>query len=163
MGEEAGSTSPFQFFTDHHGELADAVREGRRREFASFAAFADPERRAQIPDPNAAETFHRSRPQADAARREAREALYRKLLALRREHLVPRLAGAKAIGAQALGSAAVLAQWRLGDGAVWSLASNLGAEPCGFTQPPGCLVFGHATEGELAAHTTLALLEPPHG
>ena len=40
------STAPFQFFTDHHGELADAVREGRRREFASFAAFSDPARRA---------------------------------------------------------------------------------------------------------------------
>ena len=48
--------SPFQFFTDHHGELADAVREGRRKEFASFASFSDPARRAAIPDPNAAET-----------------------------------------------------------------------------------------------------------
>src|ERR1051325_7054552 len=38
MGEEIASPTPFQFFTDHHGELADAVREGRRREFASFAA-----------------------------------------------------------------------------------------------------------------------------
>src|SRR5262249_35915412 len=46
MGEESASATPFQFFTDHHGELADAVREGRRREFASFAAFSDPARRA---------------------------------------------------------------------------------------------------------------------
>ena len=66
MGEEVGSATPFQFFTDHHGELADAVREGRRSEFASFAAFSDPARRAQIPDPNAAETFERSRPAPDA-------------------------------------------------------------------------------------------------
>jgi 1,4-alpha-glucan branching enzyme len=36
MGEEGASRTPFQFFTDHHGELAEAVREGRRREFASF-------------------------------------------------------------------------------------------------------------------------------
>jgi maltooligosyltrehalose trehalohydrolase len=164
MGEEHGSTSPFQYFTDHHGELADAVREGRRKEFASFAAFSDPARRAQIPDPNAAETFHRSRPQADAGRRDAREALYRRLLALRREHLLPRLAGTSALGAQALAPSAVLAQWRLGDGAVWSLASNLGAVPCGFTKPPGRLLFGHdAGEGQLGAHTTIAFLEPPHG
>jgi len=163
MGEESGSVSPFQFFTDHQGELADAVREGRRREFASFAAFADPARRAQIPDPNTAETFHRSRPQADAGRRDACEALYHQLLALRREHLVPRLEGAKAIGAQALGPSAVLAQWRLGDGSVWSLATNLGAEPCGFTRPPGRLLFGQMGAGKLGAHTTLAFLEPPHG
>jgi malto-oligosyltrehalose trehalohydrolase len=40
MGEERMSRTPFQFFTDHHGDLADAVREGRRREFASFTRFA---------------------------------------------------------------------------------------------------------------------------
>ena len=33
MGEEWGATQPFCFFTDFHDELADAVREGRRREF----------------------------------------------------------------------------------------------------------------------------------
>ena len=96
MGEEDACTAPFQFFTDHHGELADAVREGRRREFASFAAFSDPARRAQIPDPNAAETFRRSCPSAHAERGDARRAFYRRLLALRREHLVPRLEGASA-------------------------------------------------------------------
>jgi len=31
MGEEGASTTPFLYFTDHHGELARAVREGRRR------------------------------------------------------------------------------------------------------------------------------------
>ena len=63
MGDELGSTTPFLFFTDFHDELAEAVREGRRREFAQFAAFADPERRAAIPDPNAGTTFESSRPQ----------------------------------------------------------------------------------------------------
>src|SRR5690606_29849564 len=57
MGEEWGAREPFLFFTDHHGELADAVREGRRNEFAEFAEFADEETRARIPDPNAIETF----------------------------------------------------------------------------------------------------------
>src|SRR5690606_7362847 len=41
MGEEWGSRQPFLFFTSHHGELADAVREGRRSEFAEFSEFAD--------------------------------------------------------------------------------------------------------------------------
>ncbi len=42
MGEEFAAATPFQFFCDFEGELAAAVTEGRRREFAGFAAFADP-------------------------------------------------------------------------------------------------------------------------
>ena len=53
MGEETASRTPFLFFTDHAAELADAVREGRRSEFAKFPAFADPATRERIPDPNA--------------------------------------------------------------------------------------------------------------
>ena len=169
MGEEDACATPFQFFTDHHGELADAVREGRRREFASFAAFSDPARRAQIPDPNAAETFRRSCPTSHAEFGDQRRALYRRLLALRREHLVPRLEGAKALGTDAIGPSAVLARWRLGDGAVWTLAANLGGEPCRLARPAGDMVFATADAGEalakgqLAAHATIVLLEPCRG
>ena len=41
MGEEWGARQPFLFFCDFHGELAAAVRDGRRREFARFPEFAD--------------------------------------------------------------------------------------------------------------------------
>jgi maltooligosyltrehalose trehalohydrolase len=70
MGEETGSREPFLFFTDHaEPALADKVREGRRKEFAHFAAFADAAERARIPDPNAPATFASSRPHlADRAR-----------------------------------------------------------------------------------------------
>jgi len=169
MGEEGASAAPFQFFTDHHGELADAVREGRRREFASFAAFSDPARRAQIPDPNAAETFHRSCPISHAECGDARRAFYRRLLALRRAHLVPRLEGATAIDAVPIGPSAVLARWRLGDGAVWTLACNLGTEPCTLARPAGDVIFetedGAAVlaNGQLAGRTTIAFLEPSRG
>ena len=165
MGEEDATKSPFQFFTDHHGELADAVREGRRKEFASFAAFSDPGRRETIPDPNAAETFERSRPQPDAERATARRALYQRLLALRREQIMPRLNSTKAIGAQAIGPAAVLARWRLGDGTVLTLLSNLGTDSCAIEQPRGRLMFetsGGADAlkgGQLGGRTTLAFLE----
>jgi maltooligosyltrehalose trehalohydrolase len=57
MGEDDASTAPFLYFTDHHGDLAAAVREGRRREFAHFAAFATEETRETIPDPNDRATF----------------------------------------------------------------------------------------------------------
>jgi maltooligosyltrehalose trehalohydrolase len=160
MGEESAARSPFQFFTDHHGELADAVREGRRREFASFAAFSDPTGVEQIPDPNAAETFanSRSRPGADA-----RHALYRRLIALRAVHLVPRLPGTRAISAEAIGPMAVAARWRLGDGAIWTLASNLGAQPCALVRPAGRAIFGASRDGTLSSHMTLCFLELPRG
>jgi 1,4-alpha-glucan branching enzyme len=164
MGEETGSETPFQFFTDHHGALADAVREGRRREFASFAAFSDPMRREAIPDPNAPQTFERSRPAPDAARGSKRMELYRRLLEIRHKHIVPRLNAAKAVGAKAVGALAVLAQWQLGN-AVLTLATNLGSESRPLDPRGGRLIFeteGGADAlkaGRLAPFTTIALLE----
>jgi maltooligosyltrehalose trehalohydrolase len=79
MGEEHGDPAPFQFFSDHiDEELAIATREGRRREFAAFAAFA-----GEVPDPQDPATFERSklRWEVDAGLRD----LYARLLALRRE------------------------------------------------------------------------------
>jgi 1,4-alpha-glucan branching enzyme/maltooligosyltrehalose trehalohydrolase len=61
MGEEWASAKPFQFFCDFGGALAQAVRDGRRREFARFPAFADPGVRDRIPDPNDVATFERSK------------------------------------------------------------------------------------------------------
>jgi malto-oligosyltrehalose trehalohydrolase len=168
MGEEVAGRSPFQFFTDHHGELADAVREGRRKEFAKFAAFSDPARRARIPDPNAPETFECSRPVEEEGGA-ARRALYRRLLALRRDHIVPRLHGAASIGAQAIGPKAVLARWRMGDGAILTLATNLGTEPCALARPDGDLIFatpegaGALIDGGLGGFATLAFLEASRG
>ncbi|MBP1124385.1 MULTISPECIES: malto-oligosyltrehalose trehalohydrolase [Pseudomonas] len=123
MGDEVNASEPFLFFTDHHGDLAEAVREGRRNEFADFAAFHDPERRERIPDPNALSTFTRSTPRfADNEQAE----LYRHLLRLRHRHIVPHLPGAVALGAQVLADAAVSARWRLGDGSTLQIDLNLG-------------------------------------
>ena len=61
MGQEWGSSSPFLYFTDHHGELGAAVTEGRRGEFKSFSSFTDPTARERIPDPQDRPTFERSR------------------------------------------------------------------------------------------------------
>ncbi|QIG78883.1 malto-oligosyltrehalose trehalohydrolase [Stakelama tenebrarum] len=140
QGEETGSRSPFLFFTDFHDALADAVRNGRRREFARFAAFADPAARERIPDPNAPETFARSTPEPgpDA---EAWEALYRRLLALRHAEIVPRLPGAMPLGAEVLGPAAVHARWRMGDGAVLHIAIDLADTPAALPEPEGETLF----------------------
>jgi maltooligosyltrehalose trehalohydrolase len=80
QGEEYGEDAPFQFFTDHiDEEIAEATRKGRREEFASFASFAGDD----VPDPQAVETFTRSKLTRVAD--EQVLALYRRLLALRRE------------------------------------------------------------------------------
>jgi maltooligosyltrehalose trehalohydrolase len=124
MGEELASTTPFCFFTDYEGELADAVREGRRGEFEQFAAFSDPERRERIPDPNALSTFEQSRPAAPADPAWTPDWIAA-LLALRRQWIVPRLDGAVALPAQVLGPMAVRARWRMGDGAILEILVNL--------------------------------------
>ncbi|SFP55011.1 malto-oligosyltrehalose trehalohydrolase [Sphingomonas rubra] len=140
MGDAAGSESPFLFFTDFHDELADAVREGRRGEFKKFAAFQDEAKRETIPDPNAKSTFDRSRaedgPDADHWRD-----LYARLLKLRAERIVPVLAGASSLGAEAVGDAAVVARWRMADGTTLTIALNLSDEAVAATIPDGPLLF----------------------
>jgi maltooligosyltrehalose trehalohydrolase len=76
MGEEYGEQRPFQYFTDHvDPEIAEATRAGRRREFGFTGE--------DVPDPQAAETFDRSK----LSREElpGLRALYADLLRLRRE------------------------------------------------------------------------------
>src|SRR3984893_18314103 len=61
MGAEWGSGRPFLFFCDFEPGLADAVREGRHREFAHFPEFRDEAARQNIPDPALASTFEGSK------------------------------------------------------------------------------------------------------
>ena len=87
MGQEWAASSPFLFFSDHEGELGEAVRRGRREEFKSFAAFADPTERSRIPDPQDRGTFEQSKLHWEerTATPHARVlATYRAMLALRR-------------------------------------------------------------------------------
>jgi maltooligosyltrehalose trehalohydrolase len=86
MGQEFAASSPFLYFTDHHEALGRLVTEGRRNEFQRFAAFADPVRRAAIPDPQAESTFLRSKlPLAERTANADVYRLYRDLLRLRRK------------------------------------------------------------------------------
>ncbi len=167
MGEEVASPTPFLFFTDHNPELGRLVREGRRKEFAHFPAFSDPEKRERIPDPNAPATFAASVPRPDPALGEHRQALYRRLIAIRMREIAPEIERARSIDARPLGSAAIEARWRLGDRGVLSLAVNLGAASVALPPPTGRLLFaapdaagGRAATGELPAHSCVAFLDP---
>jgi maltooligosyltrehalose trehalohydrolase len=81
MGEEYGERRPFQFFTDHDDPfIANATREGRRKEFEHFAAFSGEE----VPDPQDPQTFENSK--LDPAQGDAELwGFYAELLRLRRE------------------------------------------------------------------------------
>ncbi|OMG28926.1 malto-oligosyltrehalose trehalohydrolase [Actinomyces naeslundii] len=83
MGEEWGTRTPFQFFTDHEeDDLARSVSEGRVREFAGFGWDAD-----EIPDPQAAATVEASRlrwSELDEAEHARVLAWYQALTTLRR-------------------------------------------------------------------------------
>ena len=84
MGEEWGTRTPFQFFTDHEEEdLARSVSEGRVREFAGFGWDAD-----EIPDPQEHGTVEASRlrwEELDEAEHARMLAWYQGLIALRRK------------------------------------------------------------------------------
>jgi maltooligosyltrehalose trehalohydrolase len=149
MGEEFSAAQPFRYFCDFSADLAQAVTDGRRNEFSGFVRFADPAARANIPDPNAAATFGACVLDWTALDRQPHErmhALYRHLLALRREEIVPRLPGMKG-GARVerLGTYALRVQWVLGDGTLLSLLANLGTDSvAGVPTGAGRLLFASA-------------------
>jgi maltooligosyltrehalose trehalohydrolase len=82
MGEEYGERAPFQFFTSHSDpELSDAVRRGRVEEFNADRWASE------IPDPQAPETFNRSKlnpEHRDSPRGRALQEFHRELIRLRR-------------------------------------------------------------------------------
>jgi maltooligosyltrehalose trehalohydrolase len=82
MGEEWGARTPWQFFSDHDGELGEAVRQGRRAEFGSHGWATD-----DVPDPQAESTVRASTldwSELDQERHAALLGWTRDLIALRR-------------------------------------------------------------------------------
>ncbi|HEX9673640.1 MAG TPA: malto-oligosyltrehalose trehalohydrolase [Burkholderiales bacterium] len=156
MGEEFGAATPFLYFCDFTGELADAVRDGRRREFAHFARFADPAAQAGIPDPNDPGTYRRSRLDWSCIGQPPHArwlALYRRLLAVRRERLAPRLPGMRGHAGRyrVLGDGALAVEWRLGDGSGLELLLNLSAREVALgARPAGALLHCEPHEAEAA-------------
>jgi 1,4-alpha-glucan branching enzyme/maltooligosyltrehalose trehalohydrolase len=130
MGEEFAAATPFQFFCDFQGELAQAVTGGRQNEFAGFSEFADPAARARIPDPCDPATFERCKLDwhcLDKPQHQASLKYYRHLLALRHTQIVPRLQG-MGCGAQfeLIGVSGLAVFWHLGDGSRLTLLANPG-------------------------------------
>lgn len=175
MGEEWGERRPFCYFTDFHGELAEAVREGRRREFSAWSAFSAPESLARIPDPNATATFTASRLDWSARDGKAGQGwltFYRGLLDLRRREIVPRLVGIGGFSGKirAADDGIVAISWRLGDGALLHLSANFNptsrrsgvpAEGRNILALPEEALTSLVRDGELPPHSLIAAIEDP--
>jgi maltooligosyltrehalose trehalohydrolase len=148
MGEEWGSKAPFPFFCDFQGDLAEAVRQGRRREFSdAYAKYGD-----GIPDPLDKSTFQSAVLDWDSRDKppgQQRLALVQKLLAIRRREIIPRLAGATFGNAHAADNGLLTAHWRMGDGAALSLTGNLSDRETGHAagEIGGTLIWGEALNG----------------
>jgi malto-oligosyltrehalose trehalohydrolase len=129
MGEEWHCPQPFLFFCDFGAELGEAVVRGRRAEFARFEAFRDESVRARIPDPQAPETFQRSKldwtglDEPDAA---SSLSHYQELLAVRRRHIVPLLPALTRGGEyRVIGPSSLLVRWQSASGRELTLMANL--------------------------------------
>src|SRR4051812_979465 len=127
FGEEWGAPEPFLYFADWQGELRDAVRAGRKREFGHGNA-------RDLPDPCSAQTFAASLP--DPARLQTAEGRswfdeVKAALAARRRFIAPRhaqlLTGRHS--AQRTGERGLSVQWRYEDGQMLCLELNLGDQP----------------------------------
>jgi len=82
MGEEWAASTPWQFFASFPDpKLAEAVRTGRRKEFADHGWAAE-----DVPDPMDPATFQRSKLRWEEADNSELLAVYRELIALRRKH-----------------------------------------------------------------------------
>ena len=151
MGEEFAADTPFLFFCDFGKELAAAVTEGRRKEFARFARFHDPSARGQIPDPNAVTTFEASRLNWDTLSQPEHQdwlRLYRQLLRLRCQYIDPRLSGSCSVKAEyhVHADRGLTINWHFSDRATLTLMANLGETSLsGLTSPAAQMIY--ASEG----------------
>jgi malto-oligosyltrehalose trehalohydrolase len=147
MGEEWGASTPFLFFADFEPELARAVTAGRRNEFGGFAEFADPAARDRIPDPESATTFQASVLRWDEREREPHAtwlALYRHLLHVRRDAVVPLIEGLRGTAGtfDTFGDRAFRIRWRLANGTLAVEANLAPTAVAGFEEAPlGRIVY----------------------
>jgi len=156
MGEEWAASTPWQYFTDHiDPALAQAVRDGRRQEFAAHGWAAD-----DVPDPQAESTFLNSKLNWPERHREPHRVMfawYQELIALR--HARPELADSR------LDRITVRydeqARWLQVHRGPLTIAANLSTTPVQLplTAPP-ITILATSTPAVTFTHTTLNL--PPY-
>ena len=127
QGQEFAASAPFLYFADHRGDLADAVRRGRREFLAQFPSIVDYVQRGALDAPDDPATFERCR--LDLRERDTHReayALHEDLLRLRRDDAA--FAGGDVDGAVLSPSAFVLRFFTPGHRDDRLLVVNLGAD-----------------------------------
>ena len=156
MGEEFGETHPFLFFTDFHGELAKAVREGRAKEFTGHAGHDE-----TVPDPNDLNTFVRSTLDWDKPSQEEGKSwlrFTRSLLTLRHRHIVPLLRQGGTVEGKILHTAhgRVAVSWQFPQGTL-SLALNIGKKPAPMPELAGETLFSWPETGDILTPNSIVV------
>jgi maltooligosyltrehalose trehalohydrolase len=140
MGEQWGETRPFPFFCDFRGALAEAVREGRRKEFRdAYAAHSE----HPPPDPLSEQTFRDAKIdwRCGSTRESKRYEFVGHLLDCRAQYVTPHLRNLDAHAADATIDGTVLrAWWRLDGGTLHCLA-NLGESAMPSDPLPGTAIW----------------------
>lgn len=141
MGQEWGCTQAFAFFCDFEPALAKRINQARRREFACVPGFETAKARRSIADPSALSSFQASVLDwgtLDTPQAEQWLDFHRQLLALRRQEIMPRLAGMLLSHASAkrIGHKAVQVEWQMGDGSNLVVAFNFSSSPVLIGTPP---------------------------
>lgn len=154
QGQEWAATSPFCFFTDHNTELGKLVTQGRRQEFGHFKAFADPKIRENIPDPQAEETFLRSKlkwEERDQPPQNGILALYQSLLGLRKSEAPLRASQRQYFDALAWDENILIMRSQAKDGSTLVLIARLRGQGV-FRSEPG-RVFSGVESWQTVLHT----------
>ncbi|HEG1904381.1 TPA: malto-oligosyltrehalose trehalohydrolase [Enterobacter cloacae] len=156
MGEEYGETNPFLFFTDFHGDLAKAVREGRAKEFTGHSGHD-----GDVPDPNDKQTFARSKldwHNVTTAQGKSWLRFTRSLLVLRHRYLVPLLRPGGTVEGKIVKTAPgmVAVSWSFPTGTL-SLALNIGNKPVDVPALAGETLFSWPEAAEVLAPNSIVV------
>ena len=162
MGEEWAAPEPFIYFCDFEPELAQKVREGRKREFAKFTRFGG-EGTESPPDPTDPATFEKVKLNWSTLHQPSHTGWhehYRRLLAVRQRDivpLIPEISGGRCVRQQQVGSFAV--DWTTNSGGVLHLIANLSDKTVPLVgKPAGRVVF--ATHPNIRGAVKRNMLEP---
>jgi maltooligosyltrehalose trehalohydrolase len=168
MGDDHLSSRPFHFFSDYEGEIAEAIRANRPREAENFGGFPQGARPEDIADPNDPATFTRSKvawDQADTPEASEWRRFLADLLAVRKKHIVPRLAGAEGYAGSVVPSedTSIFIDWRM-PGGLLRLRANLSQETRNLDDRLGQLVYASGSDtysNSLEARSTRLYIEHP--
>jgi maltooligosyltrehalose trehalohydrolase len=168
MGEEFAADSPFLFFCDFEKDLAKAVTDGRRQEFAKTAQFSDEKLRNSIPDPNDEQTFLKSKLNWESVTTPTHARwleFYSSLLAMRQKEIVPLLRESQGLlpgHASIFNEHGLAICWRAQHKGL-ELRANLGSSPIRWTPPKSRLIYSTfeiAEQTEMPAWSVAWYLSP---